>query len=220
MQFLAVLNTCSYVMKARGEIFYVHYRLACLFVFKAKKIFRFDELAQNVEGFGRRVVSSVVGLTCIYKMCKGKVLYDEQKDKMDKKVKTTSNSNGATKADHSEETKHDGSHSQRVRRRRQKREKKGVEFVDYIVKKKQSKLKAKHGEKSGGVEALLPSLGVLGVLGFGLMARMGFRGRISVAGIDLGTTNSVICIQAQTSGGKNTMFSEGFSNSFMLISFL
>jgi molecular chaperone DnaK (HSP70) len=48
--------------------------------------------------------------------------------------------------------------------------------------------------------ALLPSAIGLAVLGFGLMAKMGFRGRASVAGIDLGTTNSVICVQAPAKG--------------------
>lgn len=53
---------------------------------------------------------------------------------------------------------------------------------------------------SGGLSSLLPSvIGIL-ILGCGLMAKMGFRGRASVAGIDLGTTNSVICVQSQAKG--------------------
>ena len=38
----------------------------------------------------------------------------------------------------------------------------------------------------------------MGVLAFAVMARMGFRGRADVAGIDLGTTNSVVCVQSPT----------------------
>ena len=68
--------------------------------------------------------------------------------------------------------------------------------------KKQSKAKQKHGADgpSGGIEALVPSLIGLAILGCGLMAKLGFRGRAEVAGIDLGTTNSVICVQAPSKG--------------------
>ena len=68
--------------------------------------------------------------------------------------------------------------------------------------KKQSKSKQKHGadSPSGGIEALVPSLIGLAILGCGLMAKLGFRGRAEVAGIDLGTTNSVICVQAPSKG--------------------
>ena len=55
---------------------------------------------------------------------------------------------------------------------------------------------------TGGIEALLPSLGALIVVGFGVYAKLGYRGRPTVAGVDLGTTNSVICIQQQSKGGK------------------
>ena len=72
-----------------------------------------------------------------------------------------------------------------------------------IVKKKQkSKMASKHSEdsKSGGLDALIPSaIGVV-VLIFVVMAKMGFRGRATVAGIDLGTTNSVVCVQAPSKG--------------------
>jgi len=64
---------------------------------------------------------------------------------------------------------------------------------------------AKHqnDSKSGGIDALIPSfIGVI-VLGIAIMAKMGFRGRSTVAGIDLGTTNSVICVQAQEKGGAS-----------------
>jgi hypothetical protein len=57
---------------------------------------------------------------------------------------------------------------------------------------------------SGGIGSIIPSLiGVL-VLGGILLARSGFRGRATVAGIDLGTTNSVVCVQEQAAkeGGK------------------
>jgi len=71
-----------------------------------------------------------------------------------------------------------------------------------IKKKKKSKMANKHGDdsKSGGMDALIPSaIGVV-VLIFVVMARMGFRGRATVAGIDLGTTNSVVCVQAPSKG--------------------
>lgn len=61
---------------------------------------------------------------------------------------------------------------------------------------------SKHSKdsKSGGLDALIPSaIGVI-VLIFVIMAKMGFRGRATVAGIDLGTTNSVVCVQAPSRG--------------------
>lgn len=66
-----------------------------------------------------------------------------------------------------------------------------------IKKKKRSKMTSKHADdaKSGGMDALLPSLVAIIVLAFMIMAKMGFRGRATVAGIDLGTTNSVVCVQ-------------------------
>jgi len=69
------------------------------------------------------------------------------------------------------------------------------------VKKKSAALR-KHGKDSpsGGIEAMLPSLIGVGILVFAVMAQQGFRGRASVAGIDLGTTNSVICVQAPSKG--------------------
>jgi hypothetical protein len=54
-----------------------------------------------------------------------------------------------------------------------------------------------HDATSGGIGSIIPSLlGVL-VLGGILLTRSGFRGRATVAGIDLGTTNSVVCVQEQ-----------------------
>lgn len=69
-------------------------------------------------------------------------------------------------------------------------------------KKKKSKALQKHGKdsSSGGIESLIPSFIGVGILIFGVLAQQGFRGRASVAGIDLGTTNSVICVQAQSKG--------------------
>ena len=68
--------------------------------------------------------------------------------------------------------------------------------------KKQSKAKQKHGADgpSGGMEALVPSLIGVAILVCAIMAKMGFRGRAQVAGIDLGTTNSVICVQQPSKG--------------------
>jgi len=69
-------------------------------------------------------------------------------------------------------------------------------------KKKSSKALKKHGKDnpSGGLESLVPSLIGVSVLVMAVMAQRGFRGRASVAGIDLGTTNSVICIQRLAKG--------------------
>ncbi len=98
-------------------------------------------------------------------------------------------------------------------RRRQKRDRQEVwskeanipspTSLKRIVKKKQkSKMASKHSEdsKSGGLDALIPSAIGLVVLIFVVMAKMGFRGRATVAGIDLGTTNSVVCVQAPSKG--------------------
>ena len=83
-----------------------------------------------------------------------------------------------------------------LRRRRGKRDK------EPVVKrpKRQSKALQKHKNDtpSGGIEVMLPSFIGLAILACGAMAKMGFRGRPSVAGIDLGTTNSVVCVQGQT----------------------
>jgi hypothetical protein len=70
-------------------------------------------------------------------------------------------------------------------------------------KKVFSKTLQKHADAkhSGGMQALLPSLIGLAILFCGVMAKMGFRGRATVAGIDLGTTNSVICVQAPSKSG-------------------
>ncbi|KAL7529333.1 hypothetical protein ACHAWF_002940 [Thalassiosira exigua] len=73
-----------------------------------------------------------------------------------------------------------------------------------IKKKKQSKMASKHGDDapSGGIDALLPSLIGVVILGVVIMARLGFKGRATVAGIDLGTTNSVVCVQIPGGSGR------------------
>ena len=63
--------------------------------------------------------------------------------------------------------------------------------------------KHKHDGPSGGISALLPSLIGVAVLVCACMAKMGFRGRATVAGIDLGTTNSVICVQTPATHGTH-----------------
>lgn len=85
-----------------------------------------------------------------------------------------------------------------------------------VKKKKKSKMASKHGDdsKSGGMDALIPSLIGVVVLTFVIMAKMGFRGRATVAGIDLGTTNSVICVQAPSKGvGEIDCISDPATNS-------
>ncbi|OEU10247.1 HSP70-domain-containing protein [Fragilariopsis cylindrus CCMP1102] len=111
---------------------------------------------------------------------------------------------------------------QRQRRRRGKRDKDG-EFTSIVAissdndtttttksiitakkKKRHSSSKAlkKHGKDnpSGGLESLVPSLIGVVVLVVSVAGMRGFRGRASVAGIDLGTTNSVICVQRLSKG--------------------
>lgn len=90
------------------------------------------------------------------------------------------------------------------------------------VKKKSTALR-KHGKDSpsGGIEAMFPSLIGLGVLVFAVMAQQGFRGRASVAGIDLGTTNSVICVQAPSKGvGEIECIPDPDSGSAIIVGFL
>jgi len=103
-----------------------------------------------------------------------------------------------------------------TRERRQKRDRVGTCIINNdttssiyktikTTKPKQSRSHQKHSndDPSGGIEALIPSLIGLIVLGFIIMGMMGFRGRATTAGIDLGTTNSVICIQAPSKGIGN-----------------
>ncbi len=80
-----------------------------------------------------------------------------------------------------------------------------IGFVETTtVKQTRSNLSQKHADdtKSGGLEAILPSLGVIIVLAIAVLAKSGWRGRSTVAGVDLGTTNSVICIQKQSKGAE------------------
>mmetsp|Transcript_26904 Transcript_26904/g.41204 ORF Transcript_26904/g.41204 Transcript_26904/m.41204 type:complete len:615 (+) Transcript_26904:140-1984(+) len=147
-------------------------------------------------------------------MCKGefKVADNTSKKKAAQKV-NNSDSASSTKDDAVLIEKNISSMEKKVRQgrhqgRRQKRDKDGV-FVpcstkkqEVIFQKKKSKKKSKSLEKhgkdapSGGIEALIPSLIGVALLVCVVMAKMGFRGRATVAGIDLGTTNSVICVQA------------------------
>lgn len=87
------------------------------------------------------------------------------------------------------------------------------------IKKKSAALQ-KHGKDapSGGIEAILPSLIGVGILVFAVMAQQGFRGRASVAGIDLGTTNSVICVQSPSKGvGEIECISDPDSGSAIIV---
>jgi hypothetical protein len=97
-----------------------------------------------------------------------------------------------------------------VDKRRGKRDKHGVCCTSNASKTHDSPRKilkknitATSEHSKSGVEALLPSAICLVVFGFAVMAKLGFRGRISVVGIDLGTTNSVVCIQALSSSGMS-----------------
>ena len=68
--------------------------------------------------------------------------------------------------------------------------------------RRKSRALQRHGDDapSGGIQSLIPSLIGMAVLVCAVLGQMGFRGRASVAGIDLGTTNSVICVQAPAKG--------------------
>lgn len=101
-----------------------------------------------------------------------------------------------------------------MNQRRGKRDKQDATAANPVVmphqsstakRKRESKALQKHknDKPGGGMEALLPSLAGIAVLAFALMVKMGFRGRATVAGIDLGTTNSVICVQQQSTGADD-----------------
>jgi molecular chaperone DnaK (HSP70) len=79
--------------------------------------------------------------------------------------------------------------------------------------KSRSCQKHQHDTPSGGMMVLLPSLIGITILICAVMAKMGFRGRPSLCGIDLGTTNSVICIQEQVGGISTTTTSSSSSSS-------
>lgn len=85
-----------------------------------------------------------------------------------------------------------------------------------VISRVKSNMHKKHetDTKSGGIEVLFPSLIGIIVLGCAIVAKMGWRGRSSVAGIDLGTTNSVICVQQQSKGvGKIECIPDPFNGS-------
>ena len=98
--------------------------------------------------------------------------------------------------------------NQKSKTRRSKRTKES----DLVLARKRNKAKRKiqslhtkknkKSEDDGGFASFLPSLALLVVGAFAIMAKMGFRGRPTTAGIDLGTTNSVICIQSPSKSGK------------------
>jgi len=145
-------------------------------------------------------------------MCKGeiKVTDGTNKKKTVQKANNSDASSSLTKQDELTKKK-TSSPAKTIRQgRRQKRDKEGTfvrlitnkqeEKVVFVKKKSKKKSKSleKHGadSPSGGIEALIPSVIGVAVLICMVMAKMGFRGRATVAGIDLGTTNSVICVQA------------------------
>lgn len=67
---------------------------------------------------------------------------------------------------------------------------------------------------SSPLTSMLPSLGLVVVAVFAMAARAGFRGRPTTAGIDLGTTNSVVCVQTPDEGvGKIECVPDPFTGS-------
>jgi hypothetical protein len=115
------------------------------------------------------------------------------------------------------------------RQRREKRDKDGQYIIlakksttaKKRILKRKSRALQKHGKDapSGGIESLIPSLIGVGVLVCAVMAQRGFRGRASVAGIDLGTTNSVICVQAPSkSVGDIDCITDPVSGSNIIVS--
>lgn len=71
----------------------------------------------------------------------------------------------------------------------------------------------KSKEMASGPEVLLPSFIGVAILICAVMAKMGFRGRAGTAGIDLGTTNSVICVQKLVAGlGEIECIPDQFNN--------
>lgn len=120
-----------------------------------------------------------------------------------------------------------------VRQRRRKRDRVGAYTIlappgvmTTRKPKKKSKSLQKHQGKgvSGGMDALIPSVIGVGILICVIMAHSGFRGRATTAGIDLGTTNSVICVQAPSKGvGEITCILDPHTNSSIIpsvVSFL
>jgi molecular chaperone DnaK (HSP70) len=121
------------------------------------------------------------------------------------------------------------------RERRRKRDRVGMYTIVQVSqksskttlnsKKKSMSLQRHQGSmETGGILALLPSLAGVFVLVCALLAKRGFRGRATTAGIDLGTTNSVVCVQSPSkSVGDITCIVDPNSNSSIIpsvISFL
>lgn len=122
-----------------------------------------------------------------------------------------------------------------VRQRRHKRDRVGAftmlaptsttATTTRTPKKKSASLQKHQGSiASGGMSALIPSLIGVGVLICVILAKNGFRGRATTAGIDLGTTNSVVCVQAPSKGvGEITCVVDPHTNSSIIpsvVSFL
>jgi molecular chaperone DnaK (HSP70) len=122
-----------------------------------------------------------------------------------------------------------------VRQRRHKRDRVGAFTIlappsttattTRTPKKKSASLQKHQGSiSSGGISALIPSLIGVGVLICVILAQNGFRGRATTAGIDLGTTNSVVCVQAPSkSVGEITCIVDPHTNSSIIpsvVSFL
>jgi len=86
--------------------------------------------------------------------------------------------------------------------RRGKRDKVPLAELVNRKRRKSSKALQRHANDapSGGIQSLLPSLIGVAILVCAVAAKLGFRGRASTAGIDLGTTNSVICVQSLAKG--------------------
>ncbi|GFH46520.1 hypothetical protein CTEN210_02994 [Chaetoceros tenuissimus] len=105
-----------------------------------------------------------------------------------------------------------------IRRRGKRTKQKDLPLKQNVSKisRVSSSLSKRHAgdAKSGGIEAILPSFAIVVVLACAYLAKSGFRGRSSVAGIDLGTTNSVICVQQQAEGvGEIECIPDPYNNS-------
>ena len=98
-----------------------------------------------------------------------------------------------------------------------KRPKPSCSTTTTISTKRQIPVKRNRNETpSGGMVVLLPSLIGIVILICSVMAKYGFRGRASVCGIDLGTTNSVICVQEQGGGVTSTSTTNATNNNLMI----
>ena len=110
--------------------------------------------------------------------------------------------------DLNKETKHDDSTERKPPSKKKRRGQRDRTFDQ------PSGPKYKKVEADDNITSALFSVGVILVIGCAYAAIKGWRGRISVAGIDLGTTNSVICIQALSrSVGEIDCISDPYSGS-------